>query len=101
MDLIRPLLRGALLPLQRLLVNLASAGILAIITVQMWRQGQLLAAGGQVTGFLEWPLAPLVYFMSLLCGITVLVYVVMIAEQLMYRRVPEPAGDDASETPVM
>ena len=96
-DLIRPLLRGALAPLQRLVVNLASAGILAVVTVQLWRHAGLLAAGGQVTGFLEWPLAPLVYVMSVLSGVTVLVYLVLIAEAALGLRNASPPADQRSK----
>jgi TRAP-type C4-dicarboxylate transport system permease small subunit len=94
-DLILPLLRGALLPLRRLVVDALSAGILAVIALQMWRHAGLLASGGQVTGFLEWPLAPLVYLMSVLVGITVLIYVIMIAEQLRNFRAPRPDADES------
>jgi TRAP-type C4-dicarboxylate transport system permease small subunit len=96
-DLIRPLLRGALAPLQHLLVNFVSAGILAVVTVQLWRHAGLLAAGGQVTGFLEWPLAPLVYVMSVLSGVTVIVYLVLIAAALLTLCNASPSADRGSK----
>jgi len=62
--------------------------------VQMWRHARLLADGGQVTGFLEWPLAPLGYLMSGLCGLSVLIYLAMLWEQLRGLRLAQrPPGE--------
>lgn len=92
-DLLKPLLRGVGQAIQRVAVLFVSAAILAVIAVQLWRHARLLAAGGQVTGFLEWPLAPLVYLMSTLCGVTVLVYLAMIGEQVRGLRAPRRSVD--------
>lgn len=91
-DLIRPLLRGAGLGLQRVILQALSAAVFAVIAFQLWRHAGLLSAGGQVTGFLEWPLAPLVYLMSALSGITVLVYLAMMVEQLRSLRTARSDG---------
>jgi TRAP-type C4-dicarboxylate transport system permease small subunit len=95
-DLLAPLLRGAAAAAQRIAILVISAAILAGITVQLWKHAGLLARGGQVTGFLEWPLAPLVYLMSAMCGVTVLVYVAMIVELASGRARPRhsaPGGE--------
>lgn len=93
-DLLKPLLRGIGGSLQRLTILALSTAILAVITVQLWRHAGLLASAGHVTGFLEWRLAPVVYLMSALCGVTVLVYLGMIAEHVRgLRRTRHTAGD--------
>jgi TRAP-type C4-dicarboxylate transport system permease small subunit len=94
-DLLRPLLRGRAAAVQRAAVLIVSGAILAGIAVQLWRHATLLARGGQVTGFLEWPLAPLVYLMSAMCGVTVLVYLAMTVE-IVGRRGSAPPAPDAS-----
>jgi len=93
-DLLKPLLRGTGLKIQRIAILAVAATILSVTTVQMWRHARLLADGGQVTGFLEWPLAPLGYLMSGLCGLSVLIYLAMLWEQLRGLRLAQrPPGE--------
>jgi TRAP-type C4-dicarboxylate transport system permease small subunit len=47
--------------------------IMAGITWRMWIQADLMAEGRHVTGFLEWPIAPIVYFMSALSCVTTVI----------------------------
>ena len=46
--------RGRVKYAQRLLVLLVSALAIAVICWRMWKQGDVLADGDQITGFLEW-----------------------------------------------
>jgi TRAP-type C4-dicarboxylate transport system permease small subunit len=66
-------------PVQRLLALAWTAImtiIMALITWRMWIQADLMAQGRHVTGFLEWPIAPIAYFMSVLSGVTTIILVV-------------------------
>jgi TRAP-type C4-dicarboxylate transport system permease small subunit len=81
-DLVRPLLGPRSVRVQTFAIHVVSAGLLGVIAVQMWRHAQLLAASGQVTGFLEWPLAPIAYGMSVMCGLTVLTHAIILVDDL-------------------
>ena len=52
---------------------LVSTGVVAMMTERMWVQGRLMDAGGHITGFLEWPIAPIAYTMAVLSGLTTLI----------------------------
>jgi TRAP-type C4-dicarboxylate transport system permease small subunit len=98
-DLLQPLLRGRVGRLQRFAVLAIGAGVVGVVAVQLWRHAGLMAAAGQITGFLEWPLAPLAYLASALCGVTVVVYLVMMAEHARNPRLPpQTAGDPAAQS---
>ncbi len=56
-------------------VNLLCIGILAIGTVQLWQYGITLERFNTVMMFTRWPIAPMVYFMSVMMGITTIVLV--------------------------
>jgi TRAP-type C4-dicarboxylate transport system permease small subunit len=64
------------LPLDAVL-SLISTVVVAVITYRLWIQGDLMARGQAVTGFLEWPIAPVPYFMSVMSAITTLTLVVL------------------------
>jgi TRAP-type C4-dicarboxylate transport system permease small subunit len=87
-DLLEPLLRPPWLRVQRLLVSAIGAAVFMAMAVQLWRHAGLLAAGGRITGFLEWPLAPVVYFMSIMSAATALVYLALIGTQLRSGEMP-------------
>jgi TRAP-type C4-dicarboxylate transport system permease small subunit len=52
------------------------------ITWRMWIQGNLMAEGPHVTGFLEWPIAPIAYFASVLSGLTTLILAALTWQKL-------------------
>jgi TRAP-type C4-dicarboxylate transport system permease small subunit len=85
-DLLKPLLRGAVGRVQRVAVLAVSAAIFVVIAAQIWRHAGLMSAAGQITGFLEWPLAPLAYAIAALCGLTVVIYLALIIEEVAGRR---------------
>ena len=58
---------------QHLAVHVASAGVIALVCVALWRQGAALTAGRYVSGYLEWPIGSVAYAMSGLCFLTLLV----------------------------
>ncbi|ONC24036.1 hypothetical protein AQ913_08555 [Burkholderia pseudomallei] len=63
--------------LQHLFVLLVSGIAVGIMTWQLASDGADLARNRITTTVLEWPLAPLSYFMSALSGVTLLVLVVL------------------------
>jgi TRAP-type C4-dicarboxylate transport system permease small subunit len=73
------------LPVQRFLAVLWTAimtAIMAVITWRMWIQANLMAEGQHITGFLEWPIAPIAYFMSLLSALTTIVLLALTWQKL-------------------
>ena len=62
--------------------------VMAGITWRMWIQGNLMAAGQHVTGFLEWPIAPIVYVMCVLSGFTTIIFAVLVWQKLFQRGTP-------------
>jgi TRAP-type C4-dicarboxylate transport system permease small subunit len=64
--------------------------VMAAITWRMWIQADLMWAGKHVTGFLEWPIAPIVYVMSVLSGFTTIIFI-MLVWQKIFRRPAPPA----------
>lgn len=77
-SLVENLLKGRARFVQRLFVLLVDAVALGVIAWRMWIGGNHLAADQQVTGYLEWPIAPLAYAMSVLAGIAFLTVLIMI-----------------------
>jgi TRAP-type C4-dicarboxylate transport system permease small subunit len=71
--------------LQKLFVLLASALALAVMTWQLASDGAELARNRLTTTVLEWPLAPLSYYMSALSGVTL---IVLIGLTLVHLRAP-------------
>jgi TRAP-type C4-dicarboxylate transport system permease small subunit len=80
-----PILRG-LNMLWVMIMTIVMAGI----TYRMWIQAKLMSEGQHITGALEWPIAPVVYFMTLMCGLTTIILVFLIRQKLFQR--PEPAA---------
>lgn len=67
---------------RRLGVLSFSAAVIALVAYQMWRQGDQLREGQHITGFLEVPIAPIAYAMSVLSWITLVVLAGMIWRHL-------------------
>lgn len=74
--------RGRIRYVHRTFVLMVSAGAVGLISWRMWRQGDVLAEGQQITGFLEWPIAPLAYVMSGLGAVTLVILLIMIWQHL-------------------
>jgi TRAP-type C4-dicarboxylate transport system permease small subunit len=56
-------------------VRLVEAVVIAAIAARLWTLATLMLEAGQVTGFLEWPLAPLAFVLSALAAVTALITV--------------------------
>ena len=83
--------RGRVRYVQRLLVYFVSALAIAVICWRMWKQGDVLADGDQITGFLEWPIAPIAYAMSVLAAVAFVFVLVMLWQHLR--------GEEAATSP--
>lgn len=77
-SVVEALLRGRAAFVQRLFVLSFGAVALGIITWRLWLGGDKLAAGRQVTGYLELPRAPIAWVASVLAGFACITVLVMI-----------------------
>jgi TRAP-type transport system small permease protein len=68
-----------ILKLQGALVHLLSAALMLGLAYLMWKTGNQFADNGETTAQLKFAKAPFIYGMSLLCGITGLVHLSLIA----------------------
>jgi TRAP-type C4-dicarboxylate transport system permease small subunit len=84
-------LKGPLRRISRTLILTICTIIVAGITQRMWIQGDLMAEGQHITGFLEWPIAPIAYFMAVLSGLSTLILVLLTWCALTGRET-EPGG---------
>lgn len=91
------LLRGRFRRAQSLAVSSLSAAIMGWLCVELWRLGQNLARSGRALGVLEIPLAQVAFAYSVLGGLTVVVYLMLIARALRQPR-QDAANDDARRT---
>ena len=71
-------LKGRALFVQRIFVLAFGAAGLALIAWRLWTGGDKLAAGRQVTGYLELPRAPIAYVASILTAVACATVLVMI-----------------------
>ena len=60
---------------QTIIVNMVSAVVMGVISWQLWVKAGEAAEYGDRTQFLALPMAPLIYFMSIMVGITSMVMV--------------------------
>jgi TRAP-type C4-dicarboxylate transport system permease small subunit len=72
-----------------------STVIVGVITWRLWVQGGLMAEGQHITGLLEWPIAPIAYFMSVLSALTTLILMFLTWQRLAGRETP-PTGAPGS-----
>jgi TRAP-type C4-dicarboxylate transport system permease small subunit len=88
-------------PVQRLLALLWAVVmtiIIAVITWRMWVQADLMREGQHITGFLEWPIAPVVYCMSVLSGLTTIILIIQTWQKFAHHRDPPSQTQGAGAT---
>ena len=68
--------------IQRLIVLIGSTGVVAFIGWLLWRQGNELLIGQNISGFLEWPFYPPAYAITGLCALTVAIMIGVIVQHL-------------------
>jgi len=83
-DSIDPVLPPWLRRVQQAVVDLLCAGALAGIAWLMWVKGGQLGEYGETTAQLKMGLAPFVHGMSLLCGVTALVHLLLIVQPVAH-----------------
>ncbi len=67
---------------RRLIVDAASLAVVAFIAERMWSQGDGLAEAQIESGYLEWPVAPAAYAISVLSAVTCVVLGLMLLQDL-------------------
>ena len=77
-------------------VAAVSTFVVAMITYRMWIQGDLMAEGQHITGFLEWPIAPIAYAMAALSGLTTVILATITWQKLTGRAGAPPNDGEAS-----
>ena len=86
------LFRGAGYRIQQGLIQGASLLGMGVICWRMWDQGNRLDRTQAITGYLEWPVAPIAYFMSALAGLSALLIVMLLWRAVTGK--PYPAWSD-------
>jgi len=89
-SVVENILKGRALFVQRILVLAFGALSLAVIAWRMWTGGDKLAAGRQVTGYLELPRAPIAYIAAVLAAIACAAALMLIWAHI--RRAPGAEG---------
>jgi TRAP-type transport system small permease protein len=93
-DSLDPLLPPWLRRVQQALVDLLCAAALAGLAWLMWAKGGQLGEYGETTAQLKMGLAPFVRVMSVLCGATALVHLLLVVRPASHRQAGG-AGDGA------
>lgn len=68
--------------IQRLVILIGSAGVVAFISWLLWLQGNELLIGQNISGFLEWPFYPPAYAISALSFVTFVIMIGVIVQHL-------------------
>lgn len=77
-----------------ILLSIVSTLVVAGITERMWVHGNLMAEGQHITGFLEWPIAPIAYYMSALSALTTIVMAVLTWQKITGTADTRPHGPE-------
>ena len=75
-------------------LSLVSTVVVAGITERMWVQGNLMAEGQHITGFLEWPIAPIAYYASALSALTTVIMAVLTWQKIIGTARIKPHGPE-------
>jgi TRAP-type C4-dicarboxylate transport system permease small subunit len=78
-DSVDPYLPAWLRRAQAAVINLVCGAVLLLLAVLMWQTGRYFAQTGETTAQLEILKAPFIYGMSILCGITGVIHVLLMA----------------------
>lgn len=83
-------LRGRLRRLQRVLVNLGGGALVGFIAWRLWVRGREFASYGDTSSYLNVPLAPVAYFMSVMAALTALVLLAIAWRHVTGAAAPDP-----------
>ena len=78
-------------------LSLVSTVVVAVVTERMWIQGDLMAEGQHITGFLEWPIAPIAYFMSVMSALATIL-LALLTWQKFTGSAAAPSGGGATDS---
>lgn len=95
-DSLDPLLEAGVRRAQGLLVDLLCAAALAGVAWLMWVKAGNMLQYGDTTAQLQIPQGPFVYAMSVLCGVTALVHLLLVLAPATHHH---PGVDDAGAAP--
>ena len=90
-DSLDPFLPAWVRRAQQVIVQLVCGGLLLGLAWRMWVMAGQFLANGEMTAQLHIPKAPFIYGMSILCGLTGLVHLSMLADRPVSRG-DEPEG---------
>lgn len=82
-DILAANLTGPVLWLQNITVQLASIGVLGLMSWRLWEQGSSLARWGETTATLGIPMAPLAYVLALLAAFSAVMCVPLLFSSLI------------------
>ena len=74
--------RGRIGDVRRLVVDIGSLAVVAFVAERLWSQGDGLAEAQIESGYLEWPVAPAAYAISVLSCVTCVVLALMVARDV-------------------
>ncbi len=81
-DLLDSFIPDKIKTVQKVIINIVNAAVMSIISWQLWIKAKDVAEYGDRTEFLRIPLSPLVYFMSIMTGISCLILVFIMINSL-------------------
>lgn len=79
-------IRGAFRRVVEQIVLLFNVAIMAFVAYRMWVEGGKLAEAQKISGFLEWPFAPVAYGIAALSALTAIVQLWAILRPIFSRR---------------
>lgn len=88
-------IRGRFEKVLGVVLSAVSTVVVAAIAYRLWIQARLMAEGQHITGALEWPIAPVVFFTSALAGLTAVVMLSLTIDMVTGR-----ARAEFKDTPV-
>jgi TRAP-type C4-dicarboxylate transport system permease small subunit len=79
-------IRGRFEKVLATVLSAVSTAVVAAIAYRLWIQARLMAEGQHITGALEWPIAPVVFFMSALAAMTAVIMLSLTVDMITSRR---------------
>ena len=89
-------LPGAIGRIHRVFIRLVSAIALLVIAWRMASQAQILASSQQVSGYLEFPLAPVAAVMAAFASVAFVIIVVQLAAAVLGQDAPARGGEPST-----
>ena len=87
-SLLEKYFKGTFARFQQLFILGGSALIMGIVSWRLWIQGDRLVVSNSITGFLEWPIAPISYAMSAFSGLSFIILLGMLWLSLLGKALP-------------